>query len=204
VDRRKPGKIEKALQMYVELWKIFVELEETKKAVIYVPGNHDSLPFARLVYKVSPFQLGSIRLTHKYDIDDRKQLIFPYYVEGNLWVEHGHRFDKYNRESSQLAGGSKGLLGKFVAKMVGVAEKVISKDIDEKLWEVYESASETFRSLKAKFTHRFYKVADNLQSYVTPSSNEYRGDFSEYEKGAHELGDRLLGTSHESSRVFVI
>lgn len=113
-------KIEKALQMYIDVWKAFIRLTKSNKEVIYVPGNHDSLPFAKLAYKAAPFPIGSLKLTDQTDLDQKKKLIFPYYMESNLWIEHGHRFDKYNHASSELAGGSKGLLGRFIAKVVAL------------------------------------------------------------------------------------
>ena len=91
-------KVEKVLQMYVELWKILLKLKETGKKIIYIPRNHDSLPFAKLVYKVVHFPFGPIQLTDKSDVDEEKKLIFPYYTEHNLWIEHGHRFDSYNKK----------------------------------------------------------------------------------------------------------
>ncbi|ACR79968.1 UDP-2,3-diacylglucosamine diphosphatase [Kosmotoga olearia] len=197
-------KIEKALQMYIDVWKAFIRLTKSNKEVIYVPGNHDSLPFAKLAYKAAPFPIGSLKLTDQTDLDQKKKLIFPYYMESNLWIEHGHRFDKYNHASSELAGGSKGLLGRFIAKVVGIAERSISKDIDEKLWDIYESTSEVFRSLKEKLTNPFYQVADNIQSYITPSSDKYQGNLEEYAEGAYKLGEDVLKKSKDISKVFIV
>jgi len=98
----------------------------------------------------------------------------------------------YNHASSELAGGSKGLLGKFIAKMIGIAERSISKDIDEKMWDIYESITEVYKSLKEKLTNPFYRVADTLQSYIAPSSNKYKSNLEEYVEGAYELGENFF------------
>ncbi|MBT1247031.1 MULTISPECIES: metallophosphoesterase [unclassified Thermosipho (in: thermotogales)] len=196
-------KVEKILQMYVDLWKVFLKIRETGKKIIYIPGNHDSLPFAKLVYKVVPFPFGPIQLTDKSDIDEEKKLIFPYYSEENLWIEHGHRFDKYNRDVSTLAGGSKGVLGKFIAQTIGILERFGAKDIDEQLEKLRAGIGIALSELKKKFTAPFYKIAGNLQSYVTPASKEYAGDYSEYDvEGSIMLGKRLLGKGME--KVFVV
>jgi len=196
-------KVEKILQMYVELWKVFLKLKKTGKQVIYVPGNHDSLPFAKLVYKVAPFPFGPIQLTDKSDINEEKKLIFPYYFEKNIWIEHGHRFDKYNRNVSTLAGGHKGVLGRFIAQTIGFVERLGAKDIDEQLEKLWDETKSLWSKLKKKFTSPFYKIAGNLQSYVTPASVEYAGDYSEYDvEGSTILGKRLLDKGME--KVFVV
>lgn len=196
-------KVEKILQMYVDLWKVFLKLKETGKKIIYIPGNHDSLPFAKLVYKATPFPFGPIQLTDKYDIDEEKKLIFPYYFEKNIWIEHGHRFDKYNRDVSTLAGGFQGVLGRFIAKAIGVIERMGAKDIDEQLENLMDGIKGVWKKLKDKFSSPFYKVAGNLQSYVTPASKDYRGDFKEYdEEGSIFLGEKLIDKGYE--KVFVV
>lgn len=195
-------KVEKILQMYVDLWKVLLKLKETGKKIIYIPGNHDSLPFAKLVYKAAPFPFGPIQLTDKYDIDEKRKLIFPYYREGNLWVEHGHRFDIYNRDVSTLAGGSKGVIGYFIAKTIGIIEKMGAKNIDEQLENLMDGVKDVWRSLKNKFSSPFYKVAGNLQSYVTPASKDYKGNYKEYdEKGSMTLGEKLIEKGYEKAFV---
>ncbi|GAB6190205.1 UDP-2,3-diacylglucosamine diphosphatase [Marinitoga arctica] len=194
-------KVDKILQMYVELWKIFSKLKEEGKKIIYVPGNHDSLPFSKLVYKISSFSFGPIELTNKYDIDQTKNLLFPYYNEDNIWIEHGHRFDKYNRNASSLAGGSKGIIGKFIAQTIGELERMGAKDIDEQLEKLWNGTKSIWKKLKEKFESPFYRVAGNLQSYITPANEEYNGDYSEYEIGISMLAERQLRRGEEKAFV---
>jgi len=196
-------KVEKILQMYVDLWKIFLKLKETGKKIIYIPGNHDSLPFAKLVYKVVPFPFGPIQLTDKSDVDEEKKLIFPYYTEHNLWIEHGHRFDKYNRATSTFKRGPTIVFGKFIAQSIGILERLGIKDIDEQLEKLRDGVEEVLKGLTKKFISPFYKVAGNLQSRITPSSDEYKGNFKEYdEEGSALLGEKLLNKGYE--KVFVV
>lgn len=194
-------KVDKILQMYVELWKIFSKLKEKGKKVIYVPGNHDSPPFSKLVYKISSFSFGPIELTNKYDIDQTKNLLLPYYNEDNLWIEHGHRFDKYNRNVSDSSGIGKVAIGKFIAQTIGVVERLGAKDIDEQLEQFWNKSKSIWEKLKKKFESPFYKVAGNLQSYITPANQDYKGDYSEYESGVSILAEKILNEGVEKAFV---
>ena len=52
-------KIEKALQMYIDVWKAFIRLAKSNKEVIYVPGRIMTLyPLLNLHIKLHRFQLA--------------------------------------------------------------------------------------------------------------------------------------------------
>jgi len=204
-------KIEKSLQVYVEIWSVMNKLASKGKSIIFIPGNHDSLPFAKLCYKTSPFSLGPIRLTkqiklYRYD-NTGDELIIPYYQPHlAIWVEHGHRFDRYNvprEEENNVKRAIKKPIGYYISKIVGVFERIIDKNIDDILLDIWERIREDFENVKKKLSHPFYDVARKLQNHITPASEEYKGDFSEYLEGAEEIAKNIID-KEEVDRCIVV
>lgn len=97
----------------------------------YIVGNHDYLPFAR--YFPSEWR------------------------EAGIIIQHGHQFDKYNREPNTC-------IGRWGAKLGGFFERILHPDSDRWCMELLE-----------------------LRKHITPAAEGYPGTYGEYIKGAESL-----------------
>lgn len=151
--------LEIILHKYHHFFNRFVYLSEKGINLIYIPGNHDLVPFAILGYqnekqKLKGFSIGGLKITSQFDTDNfqdtESELIFPYYSDNYIWIEHGHRFDKLNRTSKSP--------GKDIAKFAGILEE-FEPDLDERILELWK------RLLKIKNKLKTPAKRDNTQSY---------------------------------------
>jgi len=151
--------LERIFHKYHHFLNEFVYLSERNVdkgiELIYIPGNHDLVPFTVLGYRnkkreLSGFKIGGLKITSQYD-RDKNGLIFPYYSDGYIWVEHGHRFDKLNKSSKPI--------GKIFSELSSIGERMEPNldDLILKLWDYF---------LKIKNKVKTPAKQENVQSYT--------------------------------------
>jgi len=160
-----------AFQEYNRLFQMFSIISLEGIEIIYIPGNHDSVPFAKMSYDSAkyniPMNFYGINLVDTYDKCEETGLLFPYYSDGFIWVEHGHRFDEYNRDTSISSTGEK------VAGLIGDLENIGLKDIDKELEDKYlknyyiarEEAKNNNTSLVLELLKAFTSPRKNTDAY---------------------------------------
>lgn len=177
--------ISRTFQSYPEIWKKLYEIKDSGKKMIYVPGNHDSLPFTRFSIDEIPFDVGPLQVTPHCILDETKDLAFSYYVPEvapNLWIEHGHRFDESCESATTISGKNKlmNILSRFFTWITGVFEKS------------WDTIDEVILSKINFFKKDEYKeILKRLKSFKSPTSKRYKGDLTEYFDRAFEMSSKL-------------
>lgn len=112
--------LDKILFYYRDIMRKLARLAERQR-LVYVVGNHDWVPFFR--YKNQRF--GSLEV--------KLRLVVR---EGNLLVEHGHMYDRWNR--TRITPTPELPFGAGVARWVGWLERHVHPDIDDWLGRLVE------------------------------------------------------------------
>ncbi len=119
---------------FLELWQftldqilehnaeLFRFMQEHFK-IIYVAGNHDWLTLA----------FGTIPILEVKAVEN---VMLP----GDIWVEHGHRFDPFNKPGSNT--------GRRITKIAGVLEQMGYEDIDKDFGKHKRTAQMIYRVLR--------------------------------------------------------
>jgi len=184
------------IQIYRHLFILWDRLSRNGIEIIYIPGNHDSVPFTAIVYdknkKNTSFSFYGLKVTPKIDlleVGNGFKLAFPYYTDGSIWIEHGHRFDEYNMKATQES------VGKKTAKLIATFEDLIP-DIDnilsEKILEPYYIAKQKVGNNKFLTILEFFKVA----SKENHPKKAYRQFSKKVIKFAKEKNVKVIITGH--------
>jgi len=187
--------IKRTFQAYPEIWKKLYEVKKSGKKLIYVPGNHDSLPFTRFSIDEIPFDVGPIQVTPSCKKVPEKDLAFSYNIPDiapNLWVEHGHRFDGSCEAATSISGKNHFMkvFSKSLTWITGVFEKLYH-NIDEKILS-------KFNKLKKD---EYDEILKRLKSFTPPTSKKYKGDLTEYFDRAFEMSDEF---KTEQRKIIII
>ena len=180
-------KLNFVLQCYCDLFEKLNYLKEKGIKLVYVPGNHDSIPFTKFSVENMDFHIGPFSVTKNCYTDVNKELAFPYYVPEkyhNLIIEHGHRFDgncqyAFYMNIGKLTYGAtwelfKNEIIKFFTWVSGFIV-FLWQSFPEKFLSIFKGKKANTYEKNVKTDRKKVKLIDKkLKSYYCPSKREYR------------------------------